>query len=48
MNIFKLSWKYLMDKPLSTGLNILLLALGLSIITVLLLIEEQFENKLKD
>ncbi|AKP49496.1 ABC transporter permease [Cyclobacterium amurskyense] len=46
MNIFKLSWKYLMDKPLSTGLNILLLALGLSIITVLLLIEEQFENKM--
>ena len=46
MNIFKLSWKYLMDKPLSTGLNILLLALGLSIITVLFLIEEQFENKM--
>ncbi|WP_339922179.1 FtsX-like permease family protein [uncultured Cyclobacterium sp.] len=46
MNIFKLSWKYLMAKPLSTGLNILLLALGLSIITVLLLIEDQFENKM--
>ncbi|EPR68598.1 ABC transporter permease [Cyclobacterium qasimii] len=46
MSIFKLSWKYLMAKPLSTGLNILLLALGLSIITVLLLIEDQFENKM--
>lgn len=46
MSIFKLSWKYLMAKPLSTGLNILLLALGLSIITVLLLVEDQFENKM--
>jgi len=46
MSIFKLSWKYLMAKPLSTGLNILLLALGLSIITVLLLVENQFENKM--
>ncbi len=35
-----------MVKPLSTGLNILLLALGLSIITVLILIQDQFENKM--
>lgn len=46
MSIFKLSWKYLIDKPLNTGLNVLLLALGLSIITVLLLVEEQFESKM--
>jgi putative ABC transport system permease protein len=46
MSILKLSWKYLKDKPLNTGLNVLLLALGLSIITVLLLVEEQFENKM--
>ncbi|WP_339903559.1 FtsX-like permease family protein [uncultured Cyclobacterium sp.] len=46
MNIFRLSWKYLVDRPLNTGLNVLLLALGLSIITVLLLVEEQFENKM--
>ena len=46
MSIFKLSWKYLSDKPLSTGLNVLLLALGLSIITVLILVEDQFVNKM--
>ena len=46
MNLFKLSWKYLILKPLSTGLNILLLAMGLSIITVLILIQDQFENKM--
>lgn len=46
MNMFKLSWKYLIFKPLNTGLNILLLALGLAIITVLILIQDQFENKM--
>ncbi|WP_041779156.1 ABC transporter permease [Belliella baltica] len=46
MNMIKLSWKYLVAKPLNTGLNILLLALGLAIITVLILIEDQFENKM--
>ena len=46
MNMLKLSWKYLIAKPLNTGLNILLLALGLSIITVLILIQDQFENKM--
>ena len=46
MNIFKLSWKYLIAKPLNTVLNILLLGLGLAIITVLILIQDQFENKM--
>lgn len=46
MNLVKLSWKYLIAKPLNTGLNILLLALGLAIITVLLLIQDQLENKM--
>ncbi|MDN3689421.1 ABC transporter permease [Cyclobacterium jeungdonense] len=46
MNMLKLGWKYLMVKPWNTGLNILLLALGLSIITVLILIQDQFENKM--
>ncbi len=46
MNMLLLSWKYLIAKPLSTGLNILLLALGLAIITVLILIQDQFENKM--
>ncbi|UZD24377.1 ABC transporter permease [Algoriphagus halophytocola] len=46
MNLLKLSWKYLTFRPLSTGLNVLLLALGLAIITVLLLIQDQFEKKM--
>lgn len=46
MNLFKISWKYLTFRPLSTGLNVVLLALGLAIITVLLLIQDQFEKKM--
>lgn len=46
MNLLKISWKYLTFRPLSTGLNIFLLALGLAIITVLLLIQDQFEKKM--
>jgi putative ABC transport system permease protein len=46
MNLFKLSWNYLIFRPLSTGLNVFLLALGLAIITVLLLIQDQFEKKM--
>lgn len=46
MNLFKISWKYLTFRPLSTGLNVFLLALGLAIITVLLLIQNQFEKKM--
>lgn len=46
MNLFNLSWKYLTFRPLSTGLNVLLLAMGLAIITVLLLMQDQFEKKM--
>jgi len=46
MNLVKLSWKYLIFKPLSTSLNIFLLALGLAMITLLLLIQDQFEKKM--
>ncbi|SFO61831.1 putative ABC transport system permease protein [Algoriphagus ornithinivorans] len=46
MNLFRLSWKYLTFRPPSTGLNVILLALGLAIITVLLLVQDQFENKM--
>ena len=41
-----LSWKYLTAKPFNTLLNILLLALGLSILTVLMLVQHQFEDKM--
>ena len=46
MNLFKIAWKYLTFRPLSTGLNVFLLALGLAIITVLLLIQDKFEKKM--
>ncbi len=46
MNLFTLSWKYLSFRPLSTGLNAILLAFGLAIITVLLLVQHQFEQKM--
>jgi putative ABC transport system permease protein len=46
MNLFKLSWKYLTFRPLSTGLNVLLLSMGLAIIAVLLLIQDQLEKKM--
>jgi putative ABC transport system permease protein len=46
MNLFKISWKYLTFRPLSTGLNVFLLALGLAIITVLLLVQDQLEKKM--
>ena len=46
MNLVSLSWKYLTFRPLSTGLNVLLLGLGLAIMTVLLLIQDQFEKKM--
>ncbi|NVJ85908.1 MAG: ABC transporter permease [Algoriphagus sp.] len=46
MNLLKLSWKYLTHRPLTTGLNVFLLSLGLAIITVLLLVQDQFEKKM--
>lgn len=46
MNIFKLSFSYLKKSPLNTGLNILLLALGIATITILLLFNHQFRNNL--
>ncbi|WP_296701984.1 FtsX-like permease family protein [Algoriphagus sp.] len=48
MNLIKLSWKYLVFRPFSTGLNVILLALGLAIIIVLLLMQEQLEKKMNE
>ena len=51
MNIFRLSWKNLMAKPLNTLLSLLLLSLGVGIISLLLLLnnqlEEQFNRNIK-
>ena len=46
MNLLKLSGSYIKAKPLNTLLNILLLALGIAIITVLLLASKQVEKSL--
>jgi putative ABC transport system permease protein len=46
MNILSISIKSLRANPLSAGLNILLIAFGVGIITLLLLASSQIENKL--
>jgi len=46
MNLLKLSGSYIKTKPLNTLLNTLLLALGIAIITVLLLVSKQVEKSL--
>lgn len=46
MNLLALVWNYLKAKPLNTVLNIVLLALGIAVITVLLLFNKQLEEKI--
>lgn len=46
MNLFRLSLKNLRANPLNTGLNVLLLALGIATITLLLLFAEQLQDRL--
>lgn len=45
MNLFKLSWKNIIFRPLSSGLSILLLASGLSIILISLITYKQLNEK---
>jgi putative ABC transport system permease protein len=42
--MLRLAWKNLLDKPLSTGLSLLLLALGTGLISVLLLLNKQVQD----
>ncbi len=46
MNLTKLVWNYLTSKPLNTALNIFLLSLGIAVITVLLLFNNQLQEKI--
>lgn len=46
MNIFKISWNYLKDKPLSTMLSMVLVALGVGLTSLLILLSEQFGDRL--
>ena len=46
MNLLLLVWSYLKSRPLTTVLNILLLALGIAVITVLLLFNNQLNERI--
>ena len=46
MSPFRISWKNIWSKPLNASLNILLIAFGTAILTVLLLASTQIEDKL--
>lgn len=48
MSLFTLVWNYLKARPLNTGINVLLLSLGIAVITTLLLFSRQMESKLED
>lgn len=48
MSLFELVWSYLKARPLNTAINIILLSLGIAVITLLLLFNEQLEQKIED
>ena len=48
MSPLKISWKSLWSKPLSAGLNVMLIAFGTGILTMLLLASAQISDKLEN
>jgi putative ABC transport system permease protein len=46
MNLFILVWNYLTAKPLNTALNCILLGLGIAVITILILFNNQLQEKI--
>lgn len=48
MSLFILVWNYLKARPLNTAINIILLSLGIAVITILLLFNNQLEQKIKE
>jgi putative ABC transport system permease protein len=48
MNLFTLVWNYLKAKPLNTVLNTMLLSLGIAVITMLMLLNNQLQQKISD
>lgn len=48
MNILILVWSYMKSRPLNTAINILLLALGIAVITIMLLFNNQLQQKMSD
>ena len=45
MNLFKLSWKNLVSKPLSMTLSLVLFALGVGLISLLLILNKQLQEQ---
>jgi putative ABC transport system permease protein len=48
MNLLILVWSYIKSRPLNTAINITLLALGIAVITILLLFNIQLKKKMND
>ena len=46
MNIKRLSWQNLVSNPLNTSLSLLLMTLGIGIISLILLLNNQIEQQL--
>lgn len=46
MNLWLLVWNYLKSRPLNTALNVLLLALGVAVVTLLIVFNKQLEEKI--
>ncbi len=46
MNLLKLSWSYLKAKPFATLLSTILVALGVSLTSILFLLNQQFQDRL--
>ena len=47
MNLFKLAWKNLTNKPLSMLLSLILFALGVGMVSILFLLNQQVQDKFK-
>ena len=45
MNIFQISWKNMINKPLNTALSLVLFALGVGLISLLLILNKQIQEK---
>ena len=48
MNVLKISWKNIIHRPLSSGLSLLLLASGITIILITLLTSHQIDEKFRN
>lgn len=48
MNILILVWRYLRSRPLNTAINVILLSLGIAVITILLLLNNQLQKKMSE